>query len=128
VEKIVPQELKLAADAEILIVREVQIVENIEMETEDDFGFAAGVGELAIGEGASDGQKMIGDALHGGDDHGDVGSLRCRANEACGMEHAVRAKKRAAAKLAGEDSWPFLTYPAGVVQAVAQRSGDTFPG
>jgi len=42
--------------------------------------FAAGMRELAIGERVSDGEKMIGDTLHGGDDHGDAGSFYGGAN------------------------------------------------
>jgi len=49
--------------------------------------------ELAIGESASNGKEMIGYALHAETTHDDVGCPRGGANEACGMEHAVRTEK-----------------------------------
>ena len=49
------------------------LVHRIEVKVQDELSFAAGRGELAIGKSASDGKKMIGDALHGGNDHRDAG-------------------------------------------------------
>jgi len=68
-------------------------------------------------------RKMISDALHGGDDHGDAGCLRGGANEACGMEHAFRTEERTAAKLEGDDVPGLFRYPAGAMHAMAQRRG-----
>ncbi len=93
VKQIASQELQLAADAEVIVLVELQIVKHIEVEIQEELGFAAGVREFAIGECTSNGKKMIGDALHGGDDHGDAGRLRGGANESRGMEHAVRTEK-----------------------------------
>jgi len=98
-------------------------VKHVEVKVQDELGFAAGVREFAIGKSPRDGKEVIGDALHGGDDHGDAGCLRGVANEARGMEHAFRAEKRTAAKLEGDDVPGLFTYPAGAMHAMAQRGG-----
>jgi len=85
--KVAAQELQLAADAKVRILSgrdqsggtalaKTEIVKHVEVKIQEQLGFAAGVSELAIGERVSDGEKMIGDALHGRDDHGDAGSFR----------------------------------------------------
>jgi hypothetical protein len=112
VKKVTAQELQLVADAEVRILGEMQIVKHIDVKIQKEFSLAAGVHELAIGERVSDGEKMIGDALHGGNDHGDAGSFRGGANEARGVEHAIGAKKRAAAELEGDDVAGLLVLPA----------------
>jgi len=101
-------------------------VKHIDMKIQDELSFTACLRELAIGESASDRKKMIGDALHGGDDHGDSGCLRGGANEARRMEHAVRTKKRAAAKLEGDNVAGVLGCPADTMHAMVQRSGVWF--
>jgi len=111
--KISAQVLQLAAHAKVRVLVEMEIVKHAEVKIQKEFGFAAGMREFAINERASDGEKMIGDALHGGDDHGDAGSLRGGANETRGMEHAIGAKKRAAAELEGNDVAGLLVFPAG---------------
>jgi hypothetical protein len=121
--QIAAQELQLAADAKATVLVEKQIVKHVEVKVQDELGFAATVREFAIGESASDGKKMISDALHGGDDHGDAGCLRGGANEACGMEHAFRTEERTAAKLEGDDVPGLFRYPAGAMHAMAQRGG-----
>jgi len=84
--KVAAQELQLAADAKVRIlndadrarsnaVAEMEIVKHVEVKIQKQLSFAAGMRELAIGERVSDGEKMIGDTLHGGDDHGDAGSF-----------------------------------------------------
>lgn len=93
VKKIASQELQLAADAKAIVFAEVQIVKHIEMQIEDELGFAACLREFAICESARNGQKMIGNALHGGNDDGDTGGQSGGVNKARGMEHAVRAEK-----------------------------------
>ncbi len=113
--KVASQELQLAADAEAFLVAELQIVKHIEVKIQNQLGFVAGMRELAARESASNGKEMVGDALHGGDDHGDIGCLRRGANEACGMEHAVSTEKRTAAKLESDDVPALLAYPAGVM-------------
>jgi hypothetical protein len=60
----------------------------------------------------SDGEKMIGDALHGGDDHDDAGSFRGVANKARGVEHTIGTEKRAAAELEGNHVAGLLVLPA----------------
>jgi len=77
-------------------------LEDVEVKIQNEFGFAAGVRELAIGESASNGKQMIGDALHGGDDDGDARFLGCGTDETRGVEHAFRAEKRTAAELEGD--------------------------
>ena len=84
--------------------------------------------EFAIGERSSNGKKMIGDALHGGDDHGDAGCLSGGANEACSMEHAVRTEKRAAAELEGDDVSVLLVRAAEVMHSLVQLDGASFRG
>jgi hypothetical protein len=126
VKQIASQELQSAADAQAVILGEVQIMKDIEVKSQDELGLAAGVCELAIGERASDRKKMIGDALHGGDDHGDSRCLDSGANEACGVEHAVRTEKRAAAKLEGDNVSGLLGCPVGAMQAMVRCGGARF--
>jgi len=101
-------------------------VKHIEVKIQDELGFASGMRELAIGESASDRKKMIGDPLHGGDDHGDSGCLDGGTDEARRMEHAVRTKKRAAAKLEGDNVSGLLGCPAGAIHAMVQRGEARF--
>ncbi len=126
VAKVASQKLQVAAYAKAAIFAELQILEYIEVKIPNELGFAAGIHELAIDESAGNGKKMVGDALHGGNDHGDAGCLRGGANEICGMEHAVRTKKRTPAELEGEDVPLLLAYRAGAVHLMVQRGGSTF--
>jgi hypothetical protein len=123
VEKITPQELQLMAHAKIVVVAEVQIMKHIEVQIEDELGFTAGVREFAIGESTSNGKKMIGDAFHGRDDHGDVGGLRSGADKTRSMEHAVRTEERRTPKLEGDDVARLLVIPASAVHAKVQCGG-----
>jgi hypothetical protein len=86
------------------------------------------MGELAIGESASNGKEMIGDALHGGDHHGDAGCPRGGANKTCSMQHAVCTDKRTAAELEGHyvPVPALLARAAGEMHALAQLSGASF--
>jgi len=111
VKKVPSQELQLPAHAKAIVLAELQIAKHHEVKIHDEFGFAAGMRELAIGESASNRKEMIGYALHGGDDHDDVGCPRGGANEACGMEHAVRTEKRTAAELEGDEVPALLACP-----------------
>jgi hypothetical protein len=113
--------LQLSADAKATVLVEKQIVKHVEVKVQDELGFAAGVREFGIGKSPSDGKKMIGDALHGGDDYGDAGCLRGGANEACGMEHTAGTEERTAAKLEGDDVPGLFRYPAGAMHAMVQR-------
>jgi hypothetical protein len=124
--EIASEELQFAADTKVIVFTEIQIVKNIEVKIEDEFGFAAGVGELAIGERAGDREQMIGDTLHGGDDDGDAGFLNSGANEACGVEHAVGAEKRAAAELERDYVAGLLDDPAGRMHSIVERGGAAF--
>jgi len=126
VKQIASEDLQFAADAQAVILGKVQIMKDIEVKIQDELGFAAGVCELAIGEGASDRKKMIGDPLHGGDDHGDSRYLDGGANEACGVEHAVRTKKRAAAKLESDNVSGLLGCPASAMHSMVQRGEARF--
>src|SRR5437588_11421801 len=99
VEKIPPQKLQLVAHAKAIVFGELQIVKHIEVKIQDELGFMAGVGRFAAGERPRNGKEMVGDALHGGDNHGDIGRSRGGLNKARSMEHAVRAEKRTAAEL-----------------------------
>jgi hypothetical protein len=83
------------------------------VERQNEFGFAAGVGKLSINESSRDGQKMIGDTLHSGDDHGDMRRQRSGANETRGVEHAIGTEKRGAAELESDDVSGLLEDPAG---------------
>jgi len=103
VKKIGAEKLEFTADAEPIVFFEMQIAQDIEVEFQEIFDFAAGVDEFSIGESASDGKKMIGDAFHRGDDDGDVRDGRGGADETRGVEHALCTEKRAAAKFEGDD-------------------------
>ena len=72
VEKIASQELQLAADAKVIAFPEAQILKHIEMKIEDELGFAASVRKFAIGKSTGNREKVIGDALHSGNNDGDV--------------------------------------------------------
>ena len=124
--KIASQDLQLAAHAKDVIVAEMQIVKDVEVKNQNEFGFAAGVRELAIGESAGNRKKMIGDALHRGDDHDDAGCPRGGANKTCSMEHAARTEKRTAAELEGDDVPALLARAAGVMHSLVQLSGASF--
>ncbi len=63
----------------------------------------ASVGEFAVRERPRNGKEMVGDALHGGDNHDDIGRPGGGPNEACGVEHTVRTEKRTAAELERDD-------------------------
>jgi hypothetical protein len=101
--QVAAEELKFAADAESIFFVEMQVVKNVEMKIEDGLRFPASVGELSASKCLSNREKPIGNAFHGGDDYGDAGRPRGRADETRGMEHAVGAEKRAAAKLKRDD-------------------------
>ena len=66
-------------------------------------GFGTRALILAIRESLRDGEKPVGDTLHRGDDHHDLRGLRDRPDETGGVEHALRAKQRRAAKLERDD-------------------------
>jgi hypothetical protein len=68
-------------------------LQDIEVERQEVFDFAAGVSELSIGDSVGDGKKMIGDALHGRDDDGDVRAGRGAADETGGVEHSFRPEQ-----------------------------------
>jgi len=72
--------LQLAAYAKVRVLVEMEIVKHAEVKIQKEFGFAAGIREFAINERVCGGEKTIGDALHGGDNHGDERSLRGDAN------------------------------------------------
>jgi len=124
--KIASQEMQLAADAKVFIVAKVQIMQDVKVEIEYELGFTAGVRDSATGKSARDGQKMIGDALHSGNDDGDTGGTSGGVNEARGMEHAARTEKRTAAKLESDDVADLFGFPAGAMHAMAQRGGAGF--
>ncbi|PYU63146.1 MAG: hypothetical protein DMG56_10560 [Acidobacteria bacterium] len=56
---------------------------------------------------------MVGEALHGGDHHGNAGCPPGGENKTCGMEHAVRTEKRTAAEFEGYDVALWLARPTG---------------
>src|SRR6266478_6581227 len=128
VKKIGAEKLELPANAESVVFLKLQIAQDIEVERQEVFDFAAGVDEFSIGESAGDGEKMIGDALHGGDDDGDVRDGRGATDETRGMEHALRAEKRASAKFKGDDVQRLRADPAGAYAAFVQRGGAAFRG
>src|SRR5207253_7446311 len=103
VEKVASQELQLVAHAEAFLFAELQFEKHIEVNIQDELGFMAGVGKFAAGERSCNGKEMVGDALHGGDNHGDIGRSRGGLNKARSMEHAVRTEKRTAAELESDD-------------------------
>ena len=111
-EKIASQELQLVAHAKVIVFSEPQVMEDIEVKIQNKLGFMAGVGELAASERTRNGKEMVGNALHGGDDHGDIGRPGGGSHEARSMEHAVCAEKGTAAELEGNDIPELPAYPA----------------
>jgi len=103
------------AHAKALLFVELQIVKHIEVQIQDELGFVASVSEFAARERPSNGKEMVGDALHGGDNHDDMGRPGGGPNEARGVEHAVRTEKRTAAELESDDLPELPGYPACVV-------------
>ena len=118
VKQIASQELQFAAHAKVILIAEPQIVKHIEVKIQNELCLATGVRKLASGESVRDREKMVGDAFHGGDDDDDAGGPRGSANEACGMEHAVGAKKRTAAELECDDIAGLPGYAAGALHAM----------
>jgi hypothetical protein len=103
VKQISAEKLEFAANAEIVVGLELQIVQDFEVKLQQASHFAAGVSESCAGESVGDGKKMIGDALHGRDDDRDLGAGQSATDQTCGVEHALRAEQRAATKLEGHD-------------------------
>src|SRR5436309_1945018 len=66
VEKVASQELQVVAHAKAFKFAELQIVKHIEVKIQEEFGFMAGVAELAARERSRHGNEMVGDALSGG--------------------------------------------------------------
>ena len=81
----------------------MQIAQDIEVERQEVFDFAACLSEISIGESVSDGKKMIGDTLHGGNDDGYLRDGRGAADKTRGVEHALRTEERTTAKFEGDD-------------------------
>src|SRR5207244_11068277 len=115
VEKNRTQKLQLMVHAKAFLFAELHFKKHIEVNIQDEHGFMAGVGKFAASERSSNGKEMVGDALHGGDNHGDIGRSRGGSNEACGMEHAVCTEKRTAAELESDDLPNLPGYPASVM-------------
>jgi hypothetical protein len=126
VKKIGAEMLEFTTDAEIVVFLKLQIAQDIEVKRQEVLDFAAGVSEISIGESVSDGKKMIGDTLHGGDDDGHARDGRGGADEICGVEHALRAEQRTAAEFEGHDVQRLRGDPAGGNAAFVQRGGDAF--
>jgi hypothetical protein len=93
VKQIAAEKLQFTAHAEFVILFQLQILENVEMQSQEVFEFAAGVSELSPGKSVGDGKKMIGDALHGGDDYGDIRGGCGAADQTRGVEHALRTEQ-----------------------------------
>src|SRR2546423_3016918 len=100
------------ADALALLFAELQFEKHIEVKIQDEFGFMTGVSELAASERPSNRKKMVGDALHCGNNHGDTGQPGGCSNETRRVEHAVRTEKRTAAELESGDLPELPGYPA----------------
>jgi len=66
----------------------------------------------------SDGEQMVGNTLHGGNNHGDARLASGGADKTCGMKHAIRTQQRAAAKLQGDAILTLLLNPAGVAHHI----------
>jgi hypothetical protein len=72
VEEVASEELDHAANAILLLFANLEILEHIQVEMDDAFGFITSVGELAFGKEARDREKTIRDGLHRRDDDDDV--------------------------------------------------------
>jgi hypothetical protein len=103
----------------------MQILQDFKVEGQKSLGFTAGVSEFAVCKGVSDGKKMIGDALHGGDDDGDVGAGCGAADQTRRVEHALRAQQRAAAKLEGHNIQRLGGRRAGAMHGASSRGTGT---
>jgi hypothetical protein len=124
VQQVTTEELNNAADAILLFFAELKILQHIEVEMNDTFGFIPGVRMLALGEEARDGEKPIGNTLHRGDNDDDVRDLDCRADEIGGVQHALGSLQGAAAEFQRNDLF------AGLVEAfcVCNRQAIFFAG
>jgi hypothetical protein len=103
VKQIAAEKLDFPADAEFVVLFQMQVLQDFEVERQESLDFAAGVSELSICKSVGDGKKMIGDALHRGDDYRDIRGGRGAADQTRGVEHTLRAEQRAAAKLEGHN-------------------------
>src|SRR5439155_7036902 len=82
------QELQVVAHAKAFKFAELQIVKHIEVKIQEEFGFMAGVAELAARDRSRNGKELVGDALPGAHTRGDIGRSSGGPQEACGVEHA----------------------------------------
>ena len=99
VEEITAQRSELIRDTVMMRGVETQMVENIAVKTEDVLGVRAGLVRLQVDKRMGNGEKAIGDALHGGDNDGDLRLLRHGPYQTGGVEHAFGAEQGAPAKL-----------------------------
>jgi hypothetical protein len=113
VKKIAAEQFEFTANPEMVVFFELQIMQHLEVERQENFDFAAGVSKFSVGQSVRDQKKMIGDTLHGGDDHGDERDSRGAAHETRCVEHALRTEQRAAAEFEGQDVQLRRGHPAG---------------
>jgi hypothetical protein len=83
---------------------EREIAKNIVVKAEQGFGIGTRALISTFGKKLRDGEKAIGNSLHRGDDHDDVGAPRRRLHQFSGAQHAFCAEQRSAAELEGNDS------------------------
>jgi hypothetical protein len=83
---------------------EREFAKNIVVKTEQGFGIGTRALISAFGKKLRDGEKAIGNSLHRGDDHDDVGAPRDRLHQFGSAQHALCAEQRGAAELERNDS------------------------
>ena len=102
-EKVAAEKLEAEADTIVLLFIKSKILEHVEVEMNDALGFVARMRKFSFGQRARDGKKAIRYTLHRGDNDDDVRGLGSRANESCGVQHALGPKQRGAAELQGDN-------------------------
>jgi hypothetical protein len=104
VKQVAAQRIKPVGNAVVGFDIEREFAKNIVVKTEQGVGIGARALISTFGKKLRDGEKAIGDTLHRGDDHNDVGAPRDRLHQFSGAQHALCAEQRSAAELEGNDS------------------------
>jgi hypothetical protein len=104
VKQVAAQRIELVGNAVVGFDIEGEFAKNIVVKTEQGFGIGTRALISTFGKKLPDGEKAIGNSLHRGDDHDDVGAPRRRLHQFSGVQHAFCAEQRSAAELEGNDS------------------------
>jgi hypothetical protein len=98
-EQIAAKRIELASNAVVIVRIERQVTQNAEMQVQNGFRVGASALAAALCKRLRDSQQTIRNALHRRNYHDNLHELRYRAHQTGGMQHALGAQQRTAAKL-----------------------------